>query len=184
MIPGSQSQLNNLILEKYCYTDNPDSCTKYGGLYQWNEMMQYTTLQGVQGICPLGWHLPTDKEWKVLEGAADSQYGIGNDIWDSFGGGYRGNDAGTNLKDTSGWIVNGNSTDLFGFSGLPGGDRYHGWGGFADVGYLGVWWTSTEYDLNTHAWYHELSYGDPGVRRDYSGGFKDLGFSVRCLRDY
>ncbi len=51
-------------------------------LYQWEEMMQYTTQQGAQGICPPGWHLPTDEEWKVLEGAVDSQYGIGDPEWD------------------------------------------------------------------------------------------------------
>jgi uncharacterized protein (TIGR02145 family) len=82
MINVSQYQSNNSIIEKYCYDNNLDSCTKYGGLYQWNEIMQYTTQQGVQGICPTGWHLPTDEEWKVLEGAADSQYGIGDhEFW-------------------------------------------------------------------------------------------------------
>ena len=73
---------DNGTMEKYCYNNEPDSCTKYGGLYQWDEMMQYTTQQGVQGICPPGWHLPTDEEWKVLEGAVDSQYGIGDPEWD------------------------------------------------------------------------------------------------------
>jgi len=36
--------------------------------------MQFTTQQGTQGICPAGWHLPTDEEWKVLEGGVDSKY--------------------------------------------------------------------------------------------------------------
>jgi len=56
---------NNSVIEKYCYNNEEDSCTKYGGLYQWDEMMQYTTEQGVRGICPAGWHLPTDEEWKI-----------------------------------------------------------------------------------------------------------------------
>ena len=85
MIHGTMEQSNNGIIEKYCYNNEPDSCTKYGGLYQWNEMMQYTTQQGAQGICPPGWHLPTDEEWKVLEGAVDSQYGIGDPEWDNCG---------------------------------------------------------------------------------------------------
>ncbi len=141
MIPGTMEQSDNGTMEKYCYDNEQDSCTKYGGLYQWNEMMQYTTQQGVQGICPPGWHLPTDEEWKVLEGAVDSQYGIGDLQWDILSD-YRGFDAGSNLKTTSGWYYNGNGTDLFGFSGLPGGLRFN-WGGFSNKGGSGYWWSST-----------------------------------------
>ena len=178
MINGSLNQTNNNILEKYCYNDNPDSCTKYGGLYQWDEMMQYTTQQGVQGICPPGWHLPTDEEWKVLEGVVDSQYGIGDNIWDILGD-HRGYDAGMNLKTISGWYENGNGTDLFGFSGLPGGNRYLN-GSFDDVGDDGSWWTSTE-GSSYAAWRHSLLcyYQEVGRYNINKGG----GFSVRCLRD-
>jgi len=178
MISGTIEQSNNGIIEKYCYNNDPDSCTKYGGLYQWREMMQYTTQQGAQGICPPGWHLPTDEEWKVLEGAVDSQYGIGDNTWDDYG--YRGYDAGTNLKTTSGWNYNGNGTDLFGFSGLPGGSRDYD-GNFDDVGDYGRWWPSTE-NSSLSAWFRFLYYNDPGVLR--SNFSKEVGFSVRCLRDY
>ena len=177
MIPGSQEMTDNGILEKYCYNNEPNSCTNYGGLYQWWEMIQYTTQQGVQGICPPGWHLPTDEEWKVLEGAVDSQYGIGDNTWD--GSGCRGIDDGTNLKTTSGWYVNGNGTNLYGFSGLPGGDRGDS-GYFGGVGVSGLWWTSTECD-GTDAWYRYLGYDLPGVGRGSYG--KAYGFSMRCLRD-
>jgi uncharacterized protein (TIGR02145 family) len=181
MIPGTMEQSNNGTIEKYCYNNEPDSCTKYGGLYQWNEMMQYTTQQGAQGICPAGWHLPTDEEWKVLEGAVDSQYGIGDPEWD-ISWDWRGYDAGTNLKTTSGWLANGNGTDLFGFSGLPGGNRDYD-GNFYDVGYDGFWWASTEDgDFGIYAWFRYLYYDRPEVFR-YDDG-KGYGFSVRCLRDY
>lgn len=113
---------DNDTIEKYCYGNNLANCDNYGGLYKWNEMMQYTTQQGAQGICPPGWHIPEDEEWKILEGAVDSQYRIGNQIWNFYG--LRGYDAGKNLKTISGWNGNGNGTDLFGFSGLPGGYRY------------------------------------------------------------
>jgi len=179
MIEGTMEQSNNGTIEKYCYNNEPDSCAKYGGLYQWDEMMQYTTQQGAQGICPPGWHLPTDEEWKVLEGAVDSQYGIGDPEWDLYYE-YRGYDAGTNLKTTSGWNYNGNGTDLFGFSGLPGGYRGN-YGFFYSVGYYGGWWASTE-GYGSHAWSRTLVYGGPEVCRDY--GHKEGGFSVRCLRDY
>jgi uncharacterized protein (TIGR02145 family) len=176
MIPVSQYQLNNSIIEKYCFNNEPDSCTKYGGLYTWYEMMQYTTQQGVQGICPPGWHLPTDEEWKVLEGAVDSLYGIGDNIWDNDY--FRGYDAGTNLKTTSGWHANENGTDLFGFSGQPGG--YSGAIFFYDFGFTGRWWTSTS--TYYYAWYRGLDYSNPRVDRSLTQ--KDCGFSVRCLRDY
>jgi uncharacterized protein (TIGR02145 family) len=177
MINGTQNQTNNSIKEKYCYNNEPDSCTKYGGLYQWDEMMQYTTQQGVQGICPPGWHLPTDEEWKVLEGVVDSQYGIGDNIWNSDGP--RGYDASKNLKATSGWYANGNGTNLFGFSGLPGGGRLN-YGIIISVGYLGTWWSSSESN-NLDAWYRCLSYIYPEVERN--NFYWDFGLSVRCLRD-
>lgn len=64
MIQGDLNMTDNGIFEKYCYYNESDSCAKYGGLYQWDEMMQYTIQQGTQGICPPGWHLPTDVEWE------------------------------------------------------------------------------------------------------------------------
>jgi len=179
MIPGNQYQSDNGTIERYCYNNEPDSCAIYGGLYQWDEMMQYNTQQGVQGICPAGWHLPTDEEWKVLEGAVDSQYGIGDLEWDI--GWDRGLDAGTNLKTTTGWYYNGNGTDLFGFSGLPGGRRFGYGGDFYDIGDFGFWWTSAEFNSYL-AWFRFLSYDYPEVyRSDYFHGY---GISVRCLRDY
>jgi len=179
MIPGTQEMSNNSVIEKYCYNNEQDSCTKYGGFYQWWEMMQYTTQQGAQGICPSGWHLPTDEEWKVLEGAVDSQYGIGDHEWD-IGVDIRGFDAGTNLKSPSGWYYEGNGTDLFGFSGLPGGSRGYV-GIFGQIGIQGCWWTSTEsYDYNW--WYHSLAYCSQEVNRDYFGA-EGNSYSVRCLRD-
>ena len=178
MIQGDQTMTDNGVIEKYCYDNEEDSCVIYGGLYQWNEMMQYTTQQGTQGICPPGWHLPTDEEWKSLEGAVDSQYGIGDQTWDVIG--HRGFDAGTNLKTTSGWVAGGNGTDLFGFSGLPGGLRYAG-GLFGNVGDDDALWTSTEGDAG-FAWVRGLRYNGPEVGR-YNYG-EAYGFSVRCVRDY
>ena len=176
MIQGTEQMTDNGIMEKYCYNNNPDSCTKYGGLYQWDEMMQYTTQQGLQGICPPGWHIPADKEWKVLEGAVDSQYGIGDNTWDSDC--FRGSDAGSNLKTTSGWIF-GNGTDAVGFSSLPGGFRGTD-GNFDYLSYFGNWWSATG-SSSTCAWRRSLYYYDHRAER-YST-IEDYGFSVRCLRD-
>jgi len=178
MINGPFEQSDNGIIEKYCYYNQPDSCTKYGGLYQWNEMMQYTIQPGAQGICPPGWHVPTDEEWKVLEGAVDSQHRVGDYIWEYTG--WRGTDAGTNLKSTSDWYGNGNGIDLFGFSGMPGGFRHNN-GDFANVGDFGYWLTSTEYSIIT-AWAHDIYYTRSDVYRSYQR--KDYGHSVRCIMDY
>lgn len=178
-INGNGNQANNGIIEKYCYENLESICNIYGGLYQWNEMMQYTTQQGVRGICPPGWHVPTDEEWKVLEGAVDSQFGIGDPEWDIYGE-LRGTDAGTNLKTTSGWDDNGNGTDLYGFSGLPGG-LSGDYDSFVGLDHYGFWWASTEYG-NFITWLRYLHYFGPEVYRGYDD--KGLGFSVRCLRDY
>lgn len=179
MIQGIGNMGDNGTIEKYCYNDKQDSCTKYGGLYQWNEMMQYTTQQGTQGICPPGWHLPSDEEWKVLEGSVDKQYGIGDPEWD-LAPGDRGNDAGTNLKTISGWFDGGNGTDHFGFAGMPGG--YQLWGGFNNADKAGWWWTSTESTNPEFSRERNLNYYSLKVYR-YLGSLKELGHSVRCLRD-
>lgn len=60
------NQSNNSTIEKYCYDNTDANCTNYGGLYQWDEMMQYVTTEGAAGICPAGWHIPTDAQWTTL----------------------------------------------------------------------------------------------------------------------
>ncbi|MCD4680222.1 MAG: hypothetical protein K8S00_07525, partial [Bacteroidales bacterium] len=64
-ISSSMNQTNNGVIEKYCI-NNPGNCDEYGGFYQWNEMMEYSTIAGSQGICPNGWHVPTYDEWTIL----------------------------------------------------------------------------------------------------------------------
>ena len=113
----------------------------------------------------------------MLEGSVDSQYGIGDSMWDNTG--LRGFDAGLNLKSTSGWHPGGNGTDLFGFSCLAGGNRYPD-GSFDGIGDYGVWWSASEFDPN-NAWYRNLGYGKSGVDLYLYG--KTIGFGVRCLRD-
>ena len=176
MINGTDTMKNNGVIEKYCYGNNIANCNEYGAFYQWNELMQYTTTPGVQGICPAGWHVPTDDEWKILEGTADSQYPVGHYIWGY--GGSRGFDVGLNLKSTSGWNDNGNGTDLYGFTVLSGGDLCNG--NFGALGEAGLFWTSTESYLYTDlAWYRIFRFDSDKVTRwDNS---KDLGLSVRCL---
>ena len=67
-INGSDEQSNNGTIEKYCYNNDAANCAVYGGLYQWDELMNYLTSSnatpsGRQGICPDGWHIPSEAEW-------------------------------------------------------------------------------------------------------------------------
>jgi uncharacterized protein (TIGR02145 family) len=59
-------QRDNCSAEKYCYDDNPANCDNYGGYYQWDELMQYQETPGIQGLCPPGWHIPTEIDWNTL----------------------------------------------------------------------------------------------------------------------
>jgi len=181
MIDVSANMKDNATMEKYCYDNDPDSCSKYGGLYQWPEMMQYSTLQGSQGICPSGWHVPTDEEWKILEGAVDSQYSIGDPEWD-ISKYFRGLDAGMNLKTSQEWYGGGNGNDLHGFSGLPAGARGYDGGVYLFVGNgkYGNFWSSSMLTKYGN-WAHMLGHGSDGVMRMPSS--TEYGYSVRCLKD-
>jgi len=65
-IASSQLQRDNCINEKYCFNDSPANCISYGGLYQWNEVMRYTSGDGAQGLCPPGWRIPSEADWNIL----------------------------------------------------------------------------------------------------------------------
>ncbi|MCD4697445.1 MAG: hypothetical protein K8S16_14520, partial [Bacteroidales bacterium] len=171
-IDGVNEMTDNGTIEKYCYDNVEDSCDVYGGLYQWDEMMQYVTIEGTQGICPTDWHLPTDDEWKVLEGTVDSQYGVGDPEWN--GGAWRGFDAGKNLKSSSGWINNGNGTNSFGLDILPAGGRGVN-GTFIQLGNL------VTYSTSTFSWDRQLKSDQEGIWRGH--GPDIYGNPVRCIRD-
>jgi uncharacterized protein (TIGR02145 family) len=66
VLASSQDQRDNCISEKYCYNDNPVNCTNQGGLYQWDELMQYDDTPGDQGFCPPAWHIPSENDWNTL----------------------------------------------------------------------------------------------------------------------
>jgi len=173
-IDGINNQSNNSNIEKYCYDDDPANCETYGGLYQWDEMMQYISQQGVS-ICPAGWHIPTDDEWKILEGTVDSQHPVSDPIWNN--GEWRGYDAGKNLKSTTGWNEN-TGTDAFDFTALPGGFRDNG--NFVYYGSRGNFWSSTSVNYS-NKWCRELQGSGNLVGRFEKN--RVLGYSVRCLRD-
>jgi uncharacterized protein (TIGR02145 family) len=155
----------------YCwYDDNINNKDTYGALYTWaaamNEALSSTTKpSGVQGVCPTGWHLPSDAEWTELE-----TYLGGNSI------------AGGKLKETgtTHWLSpNLGATNESGFSGLPGGDRSFN-GEFSNITFYGYWWSSTEYS-DAFAHFRYLVSLNASIDSSYNN--KEYGFSVRCLRD-
>ena len=167
----------------YCYYYNraSDYGDTYGALYTWAAAMNGagssdTNPSGVQGVCPDGWHLPSDEEWKELEMYLGmSQAEADGTVW-------RGTDEGGKLKETGTILWNSpntGATNSSGFSGLPGGSRA-GSGMFNYIGRDGGWWSATE-DDTTYAWARRLNYNHSGVGRYY--GYKGTGFSVRCVRD-
>ena len=171
-INGGIPQTNNSVIEKYCYNDNAPNCTTYGGLYQWAEAVAYANgatntalanppLTGnVQGICPIGWHIPTYAEYQTLTSTVSNN---GNALKAVGQGG--GNGAGTNTS---------------GFSALLAGYRFGG-GGYDYLTGNTWFWSSTEYN-NLFAYYMALSNTDSGIYFSSSYAKSD-GFSIRCVKD-
>ena len=159
MIDSSQVQSNNSTIEKYCYNNDTANCRIYGGLYQWNEAMQYDTVPGKRGICPTGWHIPALSEFQTLGPTAG---GDGNALKAEGQG--SGDGAGTNRS---------------GFSALLAGYRYAN-GYFYDAGASTRFWSSTE-SFASAANYMVLDYGSSAINLYYY--YEGLGFSVRCIKD-
>lgn len=163
----TKENMNREMGNSWCYDNDPANCATYGRLYDWETALS---------ACPTGWHLPSDEEWKVLEGTVDSYFGVGDAEWDRRFD--RGLDAGSNLKATYGWYNNGNGYDDYGFEALPG-----GWGANNDFDKLekyAAWWSSTE-ESSLDAWYRHLRYNSTKVTR--AAVEKQNGFSVRCVKN-
>lgn len=159
MIQTSGEQTNNGLAEKYCYDDDPANCATYGGLYQWNELMQYS--KG-DDLCPAGWHTATFDDWKDLE----MSLGMTAQDAGQFSG-WVGTDQGTQLQESTG------------FGALLGG--YVSKAGVSTaLGFAGRYWTSTE-ENSYNAYSRELQSGNGQVRHDKWD--KDLGYYVRCVMD-
>ena len=170
-IAGATAQTSAVGTEKYCYGDTDAGCTNtdangiaYGGLYQWDEAMNYVTTQGTQGICPAGSHIPSDNDWKILE----MQLGMSQALADTTG--WRGTDQGTQLKSGAGG-TSGLNMPFAGYRSTGGG------GSFIYLSSYGYLWSSSE--SSTSAWNRDLYSGTAAVNRN--AVVKGYGVSVRCL---
>jgi uncharacterized protein (TIGR02145 family) len=164
-INGTIESTDNSTMEKYCYDDNEANCDTYGGLYQWDEAMQYTENEGTQGICPDGWHIPTDIEWHTLE--SDFVSGTGtcdpdrSASWDC-------SPTGTALK------TGGSS----GFEALLAGRRFYE-SSFISLSSNALFWSSSVFESS--AWSRSLSSSTTTVNRSTADQLN--GYSVRCLQN-
>lgn len=170
-ISSSTSQTDNGTIEHYCYSNNPSNCTTNhpnepdGGLYNWDEAMQYETDERSQGICPDGFHIPSDEEWYILENYLDSTVSDPNQT------GLRGTDIGTKLKPGGSSRLEAN---LAGEFSVP---------SFTSRNNNATFWTSTM-NGSLEAWIRLLSNLSPGSSR----GFAEIDgnehhFSIRCVAD-
>ncbi len=154
-----QDQENNGTIEKYCYDNKPTNCGTYGGLYEWDEAMQYTNSEGSQGICPEGWHIPTLADFDTLIAE------VNND--------------GNSLKAIGGGTGSGAATNTSGFSaslaGYEASDSFNYFGEFASF------WSSTE--LNSFDKVNSMYLNDYDGEINLVNNVKSHGFSIRCVKD-
>lgn len=139
--------------------DESQSLEEYGRLYNWYAVGDW------RGLCPTGWHVPTDGEWTGMDDFIAAQ-------------GYSGNE-GIALRSTYGWYEGGNGTDDFGFSLLPGGYSNQ-YGDFLNAG-AQVWLWSSSLANDISAWLRHSTYYSLYFQR--SNDLTSKGFSVRCLKD-
>jgi uncharacterized protein (TIGR02145 family) len=190
-IDGDLQQTDNNQIEKYCYDNLPVNCSLYGGLYLWEEMMDYapstTGIPLVQGICPAGWHVPSNSEWCTMENTLDATVSCVSLVT-----GLHGFDIGGKLKAVTGWSgTNVGATNSSWFTALPGGYRRLLSGNyFAGKKYYAYFWSATEFS-SQFAWgrslstYHKQVYLDNNYDKNPTISLSSIlrGFSVRCIKD-
>lgn len=138
------------------YGGEPSNGIKYGKLYNWY------AVSDPRGLAPKGWHIPKAEEWTILT----DYLGV--------------EEAGTQMKNSSGWYDNGNGSNSSGFAGLPGG--YIGGGEFSAIGTKGYWWSSSVSNSRWD-WSRTLAY-DKGNVASYEQNYgKEYMYSVRCIKD-
>ena len=160
MIDSLQNQANNKDIEKYCYQNNPAHCSTYGGLYQWNEAMQYSTTEGARGICPPGWHIPTYNDYFNLRIVVN----------------YDGNA----LKAVGQGTEDGAGTNVSGFSALLSGYKNYYNDHFINLSYVTYLWSSSVFTGTAAFFLHLNTYNDDVYLLNYN---YEGGFAVRCLKD-
>jgi uncharacterized protein (TIGR02145 family) len=157
------------------YDNNPVNDGLYGKLYN------HYAVTDSRGLCPTGWHVPSDGEWKVLtkylDPSADTN-STSNTASTTAGGALKS----TSMQPTpGGWnSPNTGATNSSGFIALPGGLRNNGSGSFYTMTTSGYWWSSSVLS-GSDAWNRILNSNDSSI--DRNNFYRTDGFSVRCCRD-
>jgi uncharacterized protein (TIGR02145 family) len=155
------------------YNNDVSYACPYGKLYNWHACVD------ARQLCPVGWHVPTDADWSLMINFLDPLANGGTNFPNSAGGKMK--SIGTIQTGTGLWYSpNQSATNSSGFSGFPGGGRGL-FGVYAGMDFGGYWWSSSDTDAFSGAWYRDLGYPNEGVNRSYED--KQRGYSVRCLRD-
>ena len=173
---STQNSATATSAQKYCYNNDTANCAIYGGLYQWhtalalapscdNSSCSVQISSKHRGICPEGWHIPSENEWNALKTYVDSANGGST------------NDEGRSLKGTTLWS-SGTGTDDFGWGGRPGGNRGDG---FTNIGKLGLWWVAAE-SGSSGAVNRKLSATSNRLEEERGYG-KNEARSIRCVKD-
>jgi len=169
---------DNNLDKAYCYYNNNANGEKeaYGALYTYAAAINETPYNKeispnhIQGICPTGWHVPSNDEWLELENFVASE-------------GYNG-EISVALKVTTGWNdyngENSNGTDKYSFSAKAGGFRFGNWEGDNQLGNYGTWWCSDESTENKAFW---VDMSNSRTDNYHDSGLKSFGYSVRCIKD-
>jgi len=158
---GDIEMTNNNQVEKYCYINKPSLCSTYGGLYQWDEMMQYTNAEGSRGICPEGWHIPTKQDLEELLLYVENNTSYLKDTLDPYWYG--------NRQDNS---------KKLGFNARTGGGFYVEKHEFYGRFYYVKFWTSSESDSTSATSLKIGNYSSP-----FNTGNKSDASYVRCIKD-
>lgn len=162
----------------------------YGVLYNWPAVMagspsSSTNPSGIQGVCPEGWHLPSELEWQILETyLAENGFNFDTTISDSS------DKIAKSMANSTGWRNSDETGTLgsldyvtqrnySGFSALPSGNRGHGAPFYGLFGY-GFWWSATQSTVNNGVYIGLIYRGSFLLRKDIS---KEIGFSVRCVKN-
>ena len=180
------TQWDNLTTGAWCYYNNTTANgTTYGKLYNWYAVAGiYDSASAInpalrKKLAPTGWHIPSDAEWNVLVNCLDPNANVGSSLSNVAGGKMK---ATGTIQAGNGFWENPNTgaTNESGFTGLPGGIRTNGNANFQNIGLLGQWWSSSEYNAS-NAWIRFMNLNSSSALR--ASNSKIMGISVRCLKD-
>lgn len=160
MLDSLEEPTDNDVIEKYYFRNNTQIGDSLGGLYKWNELMNYTQDEGTQGICPDGWHIPTEADWEELIDCFPQD------------------SAGFYLKPEGGT----------GFNALMTGYFYNGEfiisaGGICDTFCTTIFCSSSKHTITNNPLFYSISMSETNVSINHFTNPNRYGIKVRCIKN-